>query len=526
MPAAHVLAFDLGTSGPKAGIVAPDGQVIAHAFAPTEQILLPGGGAEQRPGEWWAAINDVAARVLAAAPAARAEIGAVSVTAQWSGTVPVDESGNPLANAITWMDARGAPHVRALTGGAISVMGYAPLKAARWIRLTGGAPTQSGKDSLAHILYLKAADPALYERTHKFLEPKDYINAGLTGRIVSTYDAIALHWVTDNRAPNAIGYDDGLLRLAGLPREKLPDLCAATEVIGPLLPKWRERWGLREGVVVVGGSPDVHAAAVGAGTTKNFVPHLYVGTSSWLTCHVPRKLTDVLHNMAALPAAIPGRYLLLNEQETAGACLTQLRDHLFFAKDALATGDAPEDAYPRFDALAQAAPAGSRRLIFLPWLYGERSPVEDPSLRGGFFNYALGTTRGELVRAVLEGVAYNSRWLFETVERHAGGHVPELRFIGGGARSDPWCQIYADVLNRPILRVAAPVLANVRGAGLLGLIALGALAPDDVGAVVKTAERFEPRKENRAIYDELFAEFLTLHKRTRGVFARLNRRGR
>jgi xylulokinase len=520
----HVLAFDLGTSGAKAGIVARDGQVLGSAFEPVGQILSPGGGAEQRPDDWWAALLAVADRALVGAGVARSRIAAVSVTAQWSGTVPVDQQGRALGNAIIWMDSRGAPHVRRLTGGPVQVMGYAPMKAARWIRLTGGAPTHSGKDSLAHILLIKHEQPALFERTHKFLEPKDYLNARLTGRLVATTDSIALHWVTDNRRPDAIAYDDGLLRMAGLPRDKLPDLCAATDVIAPLLPALRERWGLGPDVVVVGGSPDVHAAAVGAGTTRNFEPHLYVGTSSWITCHMPRKRTDLLHNMAALPAAIPGRYLLLNEQETAGACLGQLRDHVFFADDALGTGTAPADVYQRFDAAAARAPAGSRGIVFMPWLYGERSPVEDPNLRGGFFNYALGSTRGEIIRAVLEGVAFNSRWLFRSVEALIGKQVPELRFIGGGAKSDLWCQIYADVLDRPILRVSDPLAANLRGAGLLGFLALGQLGADDLGDVVKTERRFEPQPESRAVYDDLFATFLELHKQNRGTFARLNRR--
>lgn len=518
----YVLAFDLGTSGAKAGVVGRDGQVLGSAFEPVGQILLPGGGAEQRPDQWWAALLVVAERALAGAGIARERIAAVSVTAQWSGTVPVDQAGQALGNAIIWMDARGAAHVRRLTGGPVSVMGYAPWKAARWIRLTGGAPTHSGKDSLAHILCIKHEQPALFERTHKFLEPKDYLNARLSGRLVATYDSIALHWVTDNRDPQAIRYDDGLLRMAGVPREKLPDLCASTDVIGPLLPALCQRWGLAQTVVVVGGSPDVHAAAVGAGTTRNFQPHLYVGTSSWLTCHMPRKRTDLLHNMAALPAAIRGRYLLLNEQESAGACLAQLRDHMFFPDDPLGTGPAPADVYQRFDAAAAQAPAGSRRLLFLPWLYGERSPVEDPNLRGALFNYALGSTRGEVIRAVLEGVAFNSKWLLRHVEALIGTRVPEVRFIGGGARSDLWCQIFADVFDRPIVRVADPLAANLRGAGLIGQLALGALAPDDLSDVVKTAQRFEPSRDNRGIYDELFAVFLDLHKRTRSTFARLN----
>jgi xylulokinase len=126
---------------------------------------------------------------------------------------------------------------------------------------------------------------------------------------------------------------------------------------------------------------------------------------------VPRKKSDIRHNMASLPAAIRGRYLLLNEQETAGACLTQLRDRVLFADDELGT-PAPDDVFLRFDRLAAKSPPGSRRLLFLPWLYGERTPVEDSTLRGGFVNFSLEHERRDLVRAVLEGVAFNARWLW------------------------------------------------------------------------------------------------------------------
>ena len=158
----HVLAIDLGTSGPKVALVAADGTVTADEFAPVGLLLTPGGGAEQDPAEWWAAIGVASRRTIAAAGVEPDSIGAVGVTSQWSGTVAVDAAGDALGNAIIWMDSRGAGHIADLIGGPVRVQGYDPRKLRLWISRTGGAPARAGKDSLAHILYLRHSEPARY----------------------------------------------------------------------------------------------------------------------------------------------------------------------------------------------------------------------------------------------------------------------------------------------------------------------------------------------------------------------------
>jgi xylulokinase len=207
---------------------------------------------------------------------------------------------------------------------------------------------------------------------------------------------------------------------------------------------------------VVAGLPDIHAAAVGSGGIRDFDPHLYIGTSAWLSCHVPFKKTDLLHNMASLPAALPGRYLIANEQETAGMCLTFLRDHLFFDRDGL-TGDAPVDAYARFDELAAQVPAGQRGAAFYTMALRRANACGGPRHSGWVPRAPLQHRRAHLIRAVLEGVALNLRWLLPYVERFAGRRFETIRAIGGGAKSALWCQILADVLNRPIAQVENPV---------------------------------------------------------------------
>jgi xylulokinase len=269
--------------------------------------------------------------------------------------------------------------------------------------------------------------------------------------------------------------------------------------------------------------PIFFSAAIGSGAVRDYETHLYLGTSSWLDCHVPFKKADLLHNMAALPSALPGRYLLGTEQECAGNCLNYLRDNLIYPDDDLAHGAPPADAYQRFDRVAEKTAAGSGKVIFLPWLYGERTPIDDPLVRGGFFNQSLHTTREQLVRAVFEGVAYNSRWLLKYVEQFIKRRVIAINAVGGGARSNVWCQIHADVLQRTIRQVKDPELTSLRGAAWLASLALGYAVIDDIGPHTPIAATYEPNPDHRRLYEELSAEFVNLYRRNKSIYARLNR---
>lgn len=517
----YILAIDLGTSGPKVALFSTQGELLGSEFEEVRLLLFEDGGAEQLPNEWWKAIDTATKRLLARGLVPAEDIVAISSTGQWSGTVAVDADGNAIGNAVIWMDSRGAPYITQVAGGPLQ--GYAPGKLLQWIRLTAGAPAVSGKDPIAHILYLKNIRPEIYQRAHKFLEPIDYVGLRLTGRMAASFASITLHWMTDNRDISKVTYHDGLLKMAGLDRSKLPDLQAANSILGPLQADVARAWGLREDVKVVVGSPDIHSASIGSGAVRDFESHVYIGTSSWLTCHVPFKKTDIFHGLASLPSAIPGRYLQTNAQECAGVCLTFLRDNILFHKDELTTGEKPKNAYQIFDQIAERTPAGSGRVIFTPWLYGERAPVDDRYARGGFFNQSLSTTREHMVRAVFEGVAFNSRWLLKYVEQFNGRRAEAVNMVGGGAKSDIWCQIMADVMDRPIRQMKDPIEVNVRGAALLGSAALGHLRYDEIGAHVPVAKTYQPQPENRKIYDELFKEFVAVYEGNKNIFARLNR---
>ncbi|MDQ1434391.1 MAG: xylulokinase [Actinomycetota bacterium] len=500
----YVLTIDLGTSGPKVALFTFDGAFVDGDFTPVDLNVLPDGGAEQSPAAWWSGVVGASQRVMGRATIRPEEVVAVAVTSQWSGTVPIARDGTVLHDAIIWMDARGADETRRVVGGAVRLQGYEPRKLRTWIRRTGGAPALSGKDSISHIHWLQRERPDVARATWKYLEPKDWLNYELTGRCTATHDSIVLHWVTDNRDAARVDYDPDLLQLAELNRAQLPDLVPATSVVGPLTEKAARELGLPVGIAVVGGTPDLQSAAIGSGAVRDFEGHLYVGTSSWLTCHVPFKKTDLFHGIATLPSPLPGKYYVADEQEVAGGCLEWLKEHAFETSDDLR----------RLDALAGSVAAGSNGVIFTPWLNGERTPVDDHTLRAGWNNLSLATTRAELVRSVLEGVAYNSRWLLATVEKFVGRPFPWLHFIGGGAQSELWCQIMADVLGREIRQVEHPIRANARGVALLAGIALGRIGVDDLARNVRILETFVPDPAHRPMYDDRYAEFRVLHKQT------------
>ena len=525
--APQVLAIDLGTSGMKAALVAADGTVTGWAERAVPLRVLPGGGAEQDPDQWWKALAEAVADLGRCHPEHLRAVTTVCASTQGEGTIAVDADGEPLTACISWLDMRGAANLRKQFAGFPSYGGMSVRRIVRWLRLTGGMPSMAGKDPASHMLLVRDAMPEVYERTASFLNVLDWINLKLTGRTVATVDSILTSWVTDNRQPANIRYSAALVADCGIDRDKLPPIVACTEVIGTLSPSAAAHLGLSESVQVVAGAIDNTAAAVGAGTTGDNQPHLYIGTSSWIAAHVARKKTDVFAQIASLPCAVPDRYLMTALQATAGANLTWLRDKVVEHDDPLiSAGYVTRDEGTIFDAFDQiipTVPPGSNGVVYTPWLYGERAPVDDPNLRAGFLNISLDTNRSDLLRAVFEGVALNTRWLTGAVDRFLGTPVTSMVITGGGAQSDSWCQIFADVLGMQIRRDAQPVAVNARGAGWIGAVGAGLVSFAEIPALMRNDVVFEPVESHRATYDELFDVYRDLHKALAPIYKRLNR---
>jgi xylulokinase len=485
-------------------------------------------GAEQVPADWWNAFLGTAKQVLAGSGIAPQNVVAVCCSCQGEGTIPVDRDGQALSNAILWMDMRGAAHIRRHARGLINIAGYDALKLARWIRLTGGAPALSGKDPAGHMLFVRDEWPDIYRRTHKFLNVTDYLNLRLTGRMVATSDSILTSWVTDNRDASNIRYHEGLLRASGIDADKFPEIVRCTDIVGRLLPDVASELGLSAQTPVVAGAVDTTASAIGSGAVADGDPHLYIGTSSWIAAHVPFKKTDVTASIASVPCAVPGKYLMIAMQTSAGANLSYLRDRILFHHDELRGNDEllrdeqQPDVYKILDRIAARVPAGSRGLIYTPWLFGERSPVEDRTLRAGLFNLSLEHSREDIIRAFLEGVALNTRWMLQPVERFLGRRVEALTMVGGGAASDVWCQIFADVLNVRVRQLREPLQANALGAAYIAGVGLGLMRFDDVPARTRIRAEYVPQAANRAVLDRAFRSFTDIYKRMAPVYRRLN----
>lgn len=506
-----ILALDLGTGGLKTGAVSLTGELLAHAIGQIDTRYIPGGGAVQDPKQWWARVTDGVRSVMDGGAVAGGDLIGIGITGQWGSTVPVDAAGEPAGDCLLWSDTRGGRFSAKAVGGAVSLFGYSPGNMVRWIQLTGGAPSPNGADPLGHELYLRNCEPEIYRRTRTLMEPLDYLGLRFTGRTAATPASMILSWLTDNRPGAGLAYVPELVRRSGRDAARLPELLRTGSVLGSILPQVAEVLGIPAAPVVCG-VPDLHTAFIGSGAVAPYEAHITISTTSWIACEVPFKRTDVLHQMATVPGLHPGAYLVANNHETAGLCLTWLRDSVM-------TGESYESL---IDAAA-AVPAGSGGVIFTPWLNGERTPVEDRTLRGAFLNISLTTRRDHLTRAVLEGVAFNARWLLDAVEVFVRRPFASLRILGGGAQSDLWCQIHADVLGRRIERVAEPVYSSLRGAALFAAISLGRMTLDDVRGQVRVIHVFEPQPETRAAYEPMYEEFKRLYGRLRGSYARLNR---
>lgn len=511
MPERWFLAIDLGTTDMKIGAVSAKGALLAHHTAPVDTQFQPGGGAVQDTAQWRALLRDGVRSVAGSGAVDGAGLAGVGITGQWGSTVPVGEGGEPVGPCMLWSDTRGAPYSAKVLGGLVAPFGYSPGNIIPWIRMTGGAPSPHGGDPLSHELYMRNREPELYARTAVLLEPVDFLGLHLTGRAAATPGSSVLSWLADNRPGATPAYAPELIRRSTRDEQRLPQLIATGSVLGNVAPDLAADLGIGS-VPVVAGVSDAHSAYLGSGAVGPYEAHVTISTTCWISCEVPFKKTDVFHQIASVPGLRPGRYLVIDNQETAGLSLKWLRD-------GLVPGE-----YEELTTIAAAASAGSGGVMFTPWLNGERTPVEDRTLRGAFLNLSVATTRADIVRSVLEGVAFNARWLLESVESFVGRRLDRLRIQGGGAQSDLWCQVYADVLDRPLERVAEPRFHSLRGAGLFAGVSLGEMTIDDIPSLVPISDTFSPRAANRAVYDRMFGEFKGMYGRLHGTYSRLNSR--
>jgi xylulokinase len=521
-PGVHVLAIDLGSSGVKVGLVNARGALVANQAERYPMLLLPEGGAEQDARVWWEAIVRCTRAVLARSKIPPAQVAAVGCTSQWSASVSVDEQAEPVGNVISWMDTRGGKYNRALLDGFPRVQGYGVYKLLRWLKAAGLAPTRSGVDVLGHMLFLKHERPELWARTFKVLEPMDYVTFRLTGRATATRSTAFPTMLSDAHAPDPGRYHPYLLARSGIDEARLAQLIPVDAPVGRLNQKSADELGLTTSAVVLAGVPDNHSSAIGAGAVANYEAVAVLGTSGFLGSHLPTRGLDLDSMITTMPSPLPGRHLIFADLGNNGKVLDSYLDKQLFSEDELLSPARPLDAFDRLDRLVEQVPAGSDGLLFLPWFNGTLCPREDSAMRGGFLNVSHRTTRAHFGRAVLEGLCFNWRWLLGPAEKFARRRFEHLRLAGGGARSAQWAQMMADVTNRPVHQQADPPNGNVLGMAFLLLRHLGLLAVEDIPALAKVTQVFEPRPEHTVVYDRLFTQFLACEKTLRPIFRGLN----
>jgi xylulokinase len=530
-----ILALDFGNGGPKVGAVSRSGELLAMALRGVSVDVGSDGRATQDPLEWEDRLSEAMAELLACDEVDPDALHAVAITGQWGSTVPVGADGRPCGPVLLWADSRAARHSRRVIGGFPSIGGYHPGKALPWIRITGGGPSPQGTDPTGHALLLQDDLADIGQRTTVLLEPVDYLAFRCTGRAVATPASMILSWLTDNRIGAELGYVPELVRRARRDPALLPELVPTGSVAGPLLPEAAQWLGVRAGVPVITGIPDFHAAVLGSGAVAPYATHLAISTTAWLSARVPFKKTDLLRQIASVPGVDPTHHIVINNIDSAGAALQWLREQVIAPDDGLAGGGsgigadgaAAPGLSPTYQAMlevAAQAPPGCEGVLFTPWLNGERSPVEDKRIRGTWLNLSFRTDRAALIRSVLEGVAFNTRWLFDAYQRFLGRDVPVVRLLGGGAQSDLWAQIMAGVLDRPLERVADPRNAQLRGVARWAQICLGEMSLAEAGRDVAVDRVFSPGDTDRAEYQRLYAEYRRLYGTLKGNYARLNSR--
>lgn len=504
---AYVLTADFGTGGVKVGVV---DRSLAPIAVTVEDYPLSRPApmrAEQRPADWWSAFVRAVADLRTRVPDLAERIGAVAFTAQMCGVVCVDESGHPLRPAIIWADMRAAETTGRLIRGFPEIYGYGLVRALRWLRLANGAPSRSGMDPPGKMIWVRENEPEIWEATVKILDVRDWLVHRAGGRFVTTADSANLTWLMDTR-PGREGWSEDLCRMVGVPIDRLPEIVDGSDVAAGLSARAAAELDLPAGVPVIAGGGDVAATALGSGAVETGALHVYAGTSSWVGGFFADRRLSARHSYATVASPARFRPLLIATQETCGGAFQWLNEVL------AGPGSLPEENIGDF--LAGAAKREIDDPLFLPWLAGERCPIDDHRLRGSLLGLRFGHARASLIRSVIDGTVMNLRWALEVVGRERGAlNDRPLPLVGGVGQSPIFAQALADATGRAVV-VATPRYAGLVGAAALAAPVVGWAA--DPTAAIRSATRADavtylPDPSERRIFDLHYDAFSSARDR-------------
>jgi xylulokinase len=522
-----ILAVDVGTTETKAVLVSPNGYIDSDQS--TCSLLYPEKSCvEQSPKELSDAIYCSIRNVLAAHPDLVSRLAGIVFTSQMQNTIPIGKDGKPLMNMLSWMDERAARFIHEeMFKGFIKIEGYPPLKLIKFLRMTGGAPGKTGKDTVCKLAWMKKYKPDLYDAVYKFLDAKDYAIFLATGNYVTSHDMAFITWLMDTRKKNQEEWtwSEDIHNTFGLDMHKMPEIKSSTTIVGYVTAEFSKETGTPEGLPVINGSGDLLTSALGSGAIELGHIHVNIGTAGWVATHHPTTAIDMNHYIGTIASGIPGKFLLISKQETLGAALDWIKCMLYPPE--LTQGISTSEIYRMINKEITKSPPGANQVILTPWLFGERSPINNPFLRGQIFNVGVNTTRADLCRAAMEGVAFNIRWGMECVEKMSLKKVKpvtdEVRLIGGASKSDQWCQIFADVLQKPVVQMINPQMASAQGAAAIAMVSLGIYKSfNEISRMLKKGNLFKPNTGNKAIYEKLYKQYQALYKNNKVAFKELN----
>jgi xylulokinase len=502
----YLLTFDIGTTSVKACIFTESLRMKGHASEEYQLITERAGWLELQGSDYWNAVRRGAKAAIANAGIDAKDIVTISVTTQGETLIPVDRNGKDLRNAIVWLDERAGEQAARLA---------TRFDASCFYQETG-LPELNGYIPVAKLLWIKENEPEIYEKTFKFLLLEDYVIMHLTGL-----------FVTEKALSCSTGWycfkEDGLWRemmdYAGLDAEKLPLMLeCGTVVPASVLPGVLDEFGFSENVRVVTGAMDQTAGAVGAG---NILPGIVTETTGTALCI---GITLVQPDMSQLPRVTiyrhiwPGSYLMLPYCMTAGMFLKWFKDN-FCAAEILRAAQENRSVYAVFDDIVSKTPAGSNGLIAIPYLTGTLQPHHNPNARGVFFGAGMDTKMPQFLRAIFESIAFMLRENIEMIENVYHIKVQEIRSLGGGAKSDVWRQIKADVSGIPIAVLDESECTSL-GAAILAAVAAG-LYPDIMTAAKaanQVADVRQPDLATSALYDKAYHKYCEIYERLEPMF--------
>jgi xylulokinase len=497
----HVLGIDIGTGGTRALILRGDGRIVASATEEHEPFASPQiGWAEQRPEDWWRA-SGVAVRAALAQSGLRAEdIACVGFSGQMHGAVMLDGAGEVVRPALIWCDVRTEKQCEWLNQ---------KIGAEKLIQLTCNPALPNF--TLTKFLWVRENEPENWKRVRSVMLPKDYVRFRLTGeRAIDVADASGTLMLDVAKRVWSVE----VLRAADIDPTLLPRVFESPDVCGAVSAQGAKATSLAVGTPVVAGAGDQAAGATGMGIVAPGAVSATIGTSGVVFAATDRPALDPRGRLHTFCHAVPGRWHVMGVTQAAGLSLRWFRDNFVAASEK----SAGMDAYEKLTAEAATAPAGSDGLLWTPYLMGERTPHLDGNARGALIGLTASHKRAHVVRAILEGVAYSLKDSF-TIFGEMKLPVKSIRLGGGGARSELWRQIQADVYGHEVEIVEAEEGAAYGAAILAGV---GAKVWESVDAacdgVVRVMHRVKPDAGNVRVMETNYVAYRRIYPATKTIF--------